>query len=54
MVDDPMQPDPNEPRRQPLEYGRRAAPSSGRGAWIGLIITLAFCLAAAIIYLARK
>jgi hypothetical protein len=31
----------------------RSSEPSERGAWIGLIVTLAFCLAAAIVYLAR-
>jgi hypothetical protein len=44
---------PHENDPKPLDYARPTPAPSERSAWIGLIITLAFCLAAAIIYLAR-
>jgi hypothetical protein len=48
MNSQPSKDDPNQ-----LNYARPSSEPNERGAWIGLIITLAFCLAAAIVYLAR-
>jgi hypothetical protein len=48
-----MESPPRKDDPPPLNYQRPPSVPNERGAWIGLIITLAFCLAAAIIYLAR-
>jgi len=43
----------DNPQRKPLPYENSATPPTERAEWVSLIVTLAFCLAAAIVYFAR-
>ena len=49
-----MKPQSPKDDESPLNYERPPTEPDECGAWVGLIITLALCLAAAIVYLARQ